>query len=320
MTMSKASLAFTLVAAAFVGAIASPAQAQRVFVSAQGSDGNPCSFALPCRTFQHAHDVVAAGGEIDVLDPAGYGPLTIAKSISIQGHGFSGISVPSGSDGITINGGATDVVSLNGLIIDGNGAGLTGIVFNSGSALVVENCVVRRMAHSGLYFTSTATTARTLDVSKCTFAHNHDDGINITSWSSGAMDASIDRVAFYGNANGLQAIGSNGTAAITVSVTDSVATHTASVGGPIRDAGFLVDSDTAGSPVTLVLTRCTVSGNYIGIQANLFAKIRLAQSTIANNRYGHVSLGSSSNIYSFGDNYITDNSQNIGSLTSATKQ
>src|SRR5215468_5994432 len=68
----------------------------RAFVAAQGGDGNPCSFALPCRTFQHAHDTVAAGGEIDVIDAAGYGALTITKSISIQGHGFSGISASSG--------------------------------------------------------------------------------------------------------------------------------------------------------------------------------------------------------------------------------
>jgi len=66
-----------------------PTQAQtRVFVAAQGLDSNPCTFAAPCRTFQHAHDVVAAAGEIDVLDPAGYGALTINKAISIQGHGF----------------------------------------------------------------------------------------------------------------------------------------------------------------------------------------------------------------------------------------
>ena len=50
----------------------------RVFVAAQGSDSNPCTFAAPCRTFQHAHDVLAANGEIDVLDPAGYGALTIS--------------------------------------------------------------------------------------------------------------------------------------------------------------------------------------------------------------------------------------------------
>src|ERR1700751_3399507 len=74
----------------------------RVFVAAQGSDSNPCTFAAPCRTFQHAHNSVVDNGEIDVLDPAGYGALTITHAISIQGHGFSGISAASGN-AITIN-------------------------------------------------------------------------------------------------------------------------------------------------------------------------------------------------------------------------
>src|SRR5262245_22076997 len=84
--------------------IPNPAQAQpaRVFVAAQGSDSNPCTFAQPCRTFQKAHDTVAARGEIDVLDPAGYGTVTITKAISIQGHGFAGIGVASGANWITI--------------------------------------------------------------------------------------------------------------------------------------------------------------------------------------------------------------------------
>jgi len=80
-----------------ISLIASPSQAQpaRVFVAAQGgSDSNPCTFAAPCRTFQKGHDTVAAGGEIDVLDPAGYGALTITKAISIQGHGFPGYRLP----------------------------------------------------------------------------------------------------------------------------------------------------------------------------------------------------------------------------------
>jgi hypothetical protein len=122
---------------------AAPAQAQRVFVSATGSDGNPCSFASPCRSFQHAHDVAPAHGEIDVLDPAGYGAVTITKSISIQGHGFSGISIASGATGITINAGPSDAVTLNGLIIDGGGVGANGIVFNSGSSVTIANCVVQ---------------------------------------------------------------------------------------------------------------------------------------------------------------------------------
>src|SRR5262249_39951203 len=120
----------------------------RVFVSASGSDANLCSFASPCRSFQHAHDVVASGGEIDVLDPAGYGALTISKSISIQGHGFAGISASSGI-AITIGAGPTAKINLRGLLIDGAGSGDTGIRFSSGASLNVQDCLIRNFAVNG---------------------------------------------------------------------------------------------------------------------------------------------------------------------------
>jgi hypothetical protein len=66
-----------------------PARAQRVFVSSTGLDTNPCTRTEPCRTFQKAFNTVPANGEIDVLDPADYGQLTITHGISIQGHGFA---------------------------------------------------------------------------------------------------------------------------------------------------------------------------------------------------------------------------------------
>src|SRR5438477_3835611 len=111
-----ASLA-TLLICAF-SAVPSHAQS-RVFVAAQGSDTNPCTFAAPCRTFQHAHDTVAANGEIDVLDPAGYGTVVINKSISIQGHGFAGIAAPNSATAIVINAGSSDKINLRGLLLDG---------------------------------------------------------------------------------------------------------------------------------------------------------------------------------------------------------
>src|SRR5262252_7844398 len=149
--------AFYIIAGAFLCAVqTAPAQAAaptRVFVAAQGSDSNPCTFALPCRTFQKAHDTVAAGGEIDVLDPAGYGALTIIKAISIQGHGFSGITATSGAVAITINAGISDKINLSGLLIEGAGTGLEGIQFNSGRALNVQDSIIRNFVSAGIdYF------------------------------------------------------------------------------------------------------------------------------------------------------------------------
>jgi hypothetical protein len=99
-----------------------PAYAQnaRSFVSGHGLDTNACTLAAPCRTLAHAFSLTNASGEIDVLDPAGYGSLTINKAISIvnDGVGTAGVIVPSGGVGITINAGPNDAVSLRGLSVE----------------------------------------------------------------------------------------------------------------------------------------------------------------------------------------------------------
>src|SRR5450432_2002398 len=129
--MRKTILPLAIFTTVFVAVLhVAPAQAQaRVFVGAQGSDGNPCTFVSPCRTFQHAHDIAPANGEIDVIDPAGYGVLTITKSISIQGHGFGGVTAASGAVGVTINAGASDKINLRGLLFEGANSGGSGISF-----------------------------------------------------------------------------------------------------------------------------------------------------------------------------------------------
>src|SRR3954463_13269400 len=87
-----------------------PAQAQatRTWVSGTGDDVNPCSRTAPCKTFAGAISKTAAGGEIDVLDPGGFGTVTIAKAITIDGGGF----LASGTNGINVNAGPSDVVIL----------------------------------------------------------------------------------------------------------------------------------------------------------------------------------------------------------------
>ena len=75
----------TVLACAYLAAPAN-AQAPRTFVSAAGSDSNPCSFAAPCRHFQAAVNATSLGGEVDALDPAGYGPITITQPITIEGQ------------------------------------------------------------------------------------------------------------------------------------------------------------------------------------------------------------------------------------------
>jgi hypothetical protein len=312
--MTYRTLSLALLAAALLGAAAAPAHAQRVFVGAQGSDGNPCSFAAPCRTFQHAHDAVAAGGEIDVLDPAGYGGLTITKAISIQGHGFAGVSVAAGHDGITVNAAATDSVNLNGLLIEGSGVGVNGIRFNSGRSLVVESCLVRNMTTSGLVFFSSALTAQTLSVAKSYFTENGLEGILISALGAGPITAAIDRSAFQANAVGVNVMGNNGGGAINVAATDSVANN--NTGG----TGFFVQSATNHSIATLVLTRVAAVGNNIGIRANgPNAIMRISQVSATGNTTGYAAANGGV-IFSYGDNYIDGNGGNSGLLSTASKQ
>jgi hypothetical protein len=310
------------IAVAFLAIVAlqsPPALAQqRVFVAAQGSDGNPCTFALPCRTFQHAHDIMAFGGEIDVLDPAGYGSLTITKPISIQGHGFSGISAASGNNGITINAGATQSVTLNGLLIEGGGLGFVGIQFNSGKSLVVENCVVRNFGE-GLDFFSNGASLQTLSVSSSFFTDNVNDAIFIQPNSNGPITAAIERTAFYNNRFAVSAFGLNGTGTLDVAVTDSVAGN--HIAGNPNDATFSVAAFGGNAISSLMLTRVTVFGNNIGVlAAGINATMRLAQSTITGNSAGGYQIENSATMLSYGDNYIDHNGPNIGTLGSASKQ
>ena len=111
------------------------AQATRTWVSGVGDDVNPCSRTAPCKTFAGAISKTAAGGEISVLDPGGFGAVTITKAISLtnDGGGEAGILV-AGTNAITVAAGPNDVVNVRGLVIDGSGTGLVGIRFNSGAA------------------------------------------------------------------------------------------------------------------------------------------------------------------------------------------
>src|SRR5436853_1099153 len=143
MSMSKIKL-FTVLGVLVFGTVMMQAQASRTWVSGVGDDANPCSRTAPCKTFAGAISKTAAGGEIDALDPAGYGAVTITKAITIDGGGGQVASVlVSGTNGIVIAGASTDVINLVNLRFQGlNHSGLSAIKFNSGNALNVINCYI----------------------------------------------------------------------------------------------------------------------------------------------------------------------------------
>lgn len=133
-----------------LGFLVSPAAAQpsKIFLASTGSDASDGSRGSPKRTLQAAHDAVATGGNLVILNTAGYGGLTIAKSIDISvPPGVSGfVTVSGSSNGITINAGASDTVAIRGLIIEGGGTTGTngfGIYAASVGDLIVEDCIIR---------------------------------------------------------------------------------------------------------------------------------------------------------------------------------
>lgn len=163
--MKPAVLVTCLAGALFAtsGSQAATSSLTRSFVSSYGSDSNNCSRQAPCRSFATAIANTVAGGEINTLDPGGYGPVTITKSISIvSGLGEAGVLVPAGGTGITITAGPDDQVNLRGLAIEGAGAGDTGIRFNTGGSLTITNSVIRNMANVGMDLEPTATSYFTI--------------------------------------------------------------------------------------------------------------------------------------------------------------
>jgi nitrous oxidase accessory protein NosD len=262
MTRTAIVIAAVLALAAMLPAV--PAQAQRVFVSATGSDSNPCTFASPCRGFQHAHDVAAAGGEIDVLDPAGYGALTIGKSISIQGHGFSGITVASGANGITINAPSSSVINLRGLLIDGAGVGTYGIQFNVGASLNVQDCVIRNLDTGIDFFPSTASKLFVSD----TIVSDNPAGVGILVLPNG----SVSIAAFFNHVE----VDNNGAGVSANSSQTYVAIRDSSISGNV--AGVVGQSS-----ATVRLSHSTITGNGTGWAANTGGTVSSTRDNLIDN-------------------------------------
>jgi hypothetical protein len=269
------------------------AQATRTWVSGVGDDANPCSRTAPCKTFAGAISKTAAGGEINCLDPGGFGALTITKSISLLcgASGESGVLV-SGTNGITVAAGATDVVVLQGLdfeglanpIGSGGSAGLNGINFISGLVLHVDKCVVRGFAQWGINGASSTASSK-LDVTNSfivdngTTSGNVGGGIQINP--SASMTVSINNTYVANNILGISFNNPTGGATVKGTVKNSSATGNTLAGIIANGAGnalnVMIDDSVfsnngtngvaaAGSPAVIEIGRSTVSGNATGFK------------------------------------------------------
>jgi Right handed beta helix region len=311
--MRRIAVTFALSVGAF--ALSLPAHATgvtRTFVSSTGVDTNPCTVTQPCATFAAAYALVAPNGIVAALDPGKYGPLTINTPVTIDGNGWAAITAPgSGGAGISISAGTSAAIILRGLTIDGGSSGSNGIEFSAGGSLTIAGCAVRNVSDSGLFvFNNNGNALMTLTVEDSYFI-NTGTGAYLIGASSGALTASFVRTEFTGNGeDGLQVDGTNGTGAISVTVTDSVAANN-------FDSGFEIDSASAHSVVNLSLTQVQTAGNGTGVTASgNNATLWLAHSTVANNAAGY-SAQSNGVINSYGDNYFVNNGTSTGSLTAA---
>jgi len=188
------------IAAILPGSPAS-AQATRTWVSGVGDDANPCSRTAPCKTWAGAISKTAAGGEIDALDPGGFGALTITKSITLDGGGGQVASVlVAGTNGIVVAAGAADVIVLRNLRFDGlfgNGTGgspgLIGISFISGSQMSVENCAIFGFSTAGIKAAVASGATSRIYIADTYVTNVGGEGILITG-AGGTLSASLNNV------------------------------------------------------------------------------------------------------------------------------
>jgi hypothetical protein len=255
----------------FLAAAPANAQATRTWVSGVGDDANPCSRTAPCKTFAGAISKTAAGGEINCLDPGGFGALTVTKAITVSCEiGTAGVLV-SGTNGIIVNAGANDVVTLRGLDFQGLGTGLNGIRILAAKSVFVDKCLINNFATNGIELAPSATVT-TLVVTNTAITNSGGvtgAGVKVASTGTGFARAFLRNVTLDRNFNGVSAAATGQTSAI--NVVESAITASGGAG--------LIATGTGGS-------------------------IKVGASFII----GNGAAATSGNVSSFGTNEIIDNS------------
>lgn len=201
----------------FIAALAFPAPAQaaapRAWVSGHGTDSPSCGAVVsPCRQIAYvlSNNIIAAGGEIDILDPTGFAPITIPFSVRIVNDGVGTASIQQakpGQNAITISAGLTDRVLIRGLSLDGLSAGANGVLVTSAGAVTIENCFVANFVFNGisLAWTSLRNDAikTSFHVSNTVLSDNQAAGINFSPIPFAFVTGTIDRVTATGGNAGV---------------------------------------------------------------------------------------------------------------------
>jgi len=249
------------------------AQATRTWVSGVGDDANPCSRTAPCKTFAGAISKTAPSGEINCLDPGGFGAVTITKAIAIICDiGTAGVLV-SGTNGIVISAGTGDVVFLKGLDFEGINSGLNGISFLAGKGLYVTNCIIRGFNTNAINF-APGTANASLVVQDTIVADNAGGGILIAPTAGFHANAEMTNTQMVRSVFGLR-VQDNGKATV----------YNSSASSNINN-GILVVSTSTAAVVNLVHS-VTANNGTNGIQSNgANALVQISDSSILNNTTG----------------------------------
>jgi len=287
------------------GTTVAHAQASRTWVSGVGDDANPCSRTAPCKTFAGAISKTAAGGEIDVLDPGGFGALTITKAITIDGSGgFIGSVLVAGTNGIVVQAGANDTVILRNLEFDGisgtGNGGFNGIRFLSGKQLHVDHCTIFNFAQNGIDIQSS--TAASVFITDTKLQHNGlsstNAGINISSASvvsAVQVNVTVTNTVSEGSAGRGLFAGDHTLTVVRHSVFNGNTGDGLAANGVSNNALMVID-DTSSS---------NNGGN--GINSLSTSSIRMGNMEIANNLTAAFALSGTGNLRSLGNNNVTGN-------------
>ncbi len=281
------------------------AQATRTWVSGVGDDVNPCSRTAPCKTFAGAISKTAAGGIINVLDPGGYGAVTITKAITIDGGGYLAGILAAGTNGVVVNAGNGDVVRLVGLDIEGvnqtASPGLNGVRFVKGAHLIIENCRIFGFSQAGLDVQPSDNLTHLVTVKESSFDSNTVGGILLKPAGTTRVRATLTRVRMSKNGFGIRV--QDGAAA---AVSESVVSDSGGNGFDVISAAEaaelnLVDSVAANNRGGVASTGVLSQGPA--------ALARIADVTVFNNSVG-LSATSGGRLLSFCVNYNAGNTVN----------
>jgi len=280
------------------------AQATRTWVSGVGDDANPCSRTAPCKTFAGAISKTAAGGEISVLDPGGFGAITITKAITLNGDGTLAGILNAGVNGIIVNAGANDVVYIRNISINGAGTGLNGIRWIAGKALHVENCNIYGQGNNTAgngngIVVALGATAGNLFVKDTNIKTCAVNGISVAT-SVGFVAGVLDRVRLEGLPTGL-VVGNNAF----ISIRDSVINLCTSIGVSISGTGGATGS----------FDNVMINNNPTAINVGAGALLNLSSCTLESNSTAVVSAAPQVNLRSSGNNRLLGNTSDGAALT-----